>query len=482
MTRAGVGAAADRARDAATDWARGRSLRWRVTAFAVVVVAVALLVIGAIVDLTLAAQLRRDQNSLLDDRLARAGYLVGGGVSGDQVLPRVGGQGVRARIVDASGRGQTVDVGSDVGAHRDAEDAPIGPAGPPGRPGRPRVLERRLPLPDGTTLVLSADPEENDGVLRRLRTVMVVVGALGLVVTAFVLLGGVRVALRPLESMTGLARDITRGDRGRRLRPARTDTELGRTAQAFDEMLDALETAQARAEDAAAEARRSEATTRHFLSDAAHELRTPITGVQSLAETLVRHPDVELERRERIATTLVRETRRAGALVADMLELARIEGDPVLDRRAVDLVALAEGEAERTALMAPSVTVTVVGDGPVTVRADPARVTQILANLLDNARRHGPAAGTIRIEVAAGERASVVVADEGAGVPPEDRERIFDRLVRLDDARTRDGGGAGLGLSIARALARAHGGDLVVGDSASGARFVLTLPAAEPDG
>jgi signal transduction histidine kinase len=116
--------------------------------------------------------------------------------------------------------------------------------------------------------------------------------------------------------------------------------------------------------------------------------------------------------------------------------------------------------------------VTVVGDGPVTAWADPARVTQILANLLDNARRHGPADGA---------SSSVVVADEGPGVPSEDRERVFDRLVRLDDARGRDAGGAGLGLSIARALARAHGGELIAEESSSGARFRLTLPTGPPE-
>lgn len=248
-----------------------------------------------------------------------------------------------------------------------------GPDGRDGRSGaiRPgRDLLQVLPVPDGTRLVLAVDPDENAGVLGRLRAVMLGIGAAGLVVLAVVLLGGVRVALRPLETMTGLARDIAAGDRGRRLRPARTDTELGRTAQAFDAMLDALEAAQVRAETAADDARRSEATTRRFLSDAAHELRTPITGVQSLAETLVRHPDTALERRERIATTLVRETRRAGALVADMLELARIEGGMPLERRRVDLTALATTEGERLALLAPTLDVVTTGSRP---RSTPTR-------------------------------------------------------------------------------------------------------------
>ncbi|GAA4875013.1 ATP-binding protein [Actinomycetospora straminea] len=451
-------------------WTSGRSLRFRVTALVLVVVALALVVIGVAVDLSLDAQLRRDQQSRLDDRATRAGLLVAAGTTGAPLVEAVDGQGIRAVLLDAAGRRVAGSV-----------DGP--PGRPPMRPGRPDrpprdgELARTVAVPDGTRLVLTVDPAENDDVLARLRAVMIGVGALGLAAVALALLAVVRVALRPLDDMTALARDIAGGERGRRLRPERTDTELGRTAAAFDDMLDALEDAQGRAEDAAAEARRSEVRTRRFLSDAAHELRTPVTGVQTLAESLVRQPDADLARRERIATTLVRETRRAGALVADMLELARIEDGAPLDRREVDLAELAAAEAERTALLAPGMTVQV--DGPPTrVDADPARIAQILANLLENARRHGPADGTVRIEVSRdGAQAVVDVVDEGPGIPPADRERVFDRLVRLDDARSRDAGGAGLGLPIARALARAHGGELRVVDTERGARLRLTLGA-----
>ncbi|WP_433785313.1 ATP-binding protein [Actinomycetospora sp. CA-101289] len=458
------------AADVARRWTAARSLRARVTVLVLLVVAVALVVIGVAVDLSLDAQLRRDQQSRLDDRAARAGLLVAGGTTGPALVDAVDGQGIRAELLDAAG---TRIAGT-------ADDGPRGgpPGGPPGGRGRPgpRDLDRVVAVPDGTRLVLDTEPGENDAVLARLRVVMAGVGAVGLAVVAVALLGGVRVALRPLDAMAALARDIAAGDRGRRLHPERTDTELGRTAAAFDAMLDELESAQARAEHAAAEAQRSEARTRRFLSDAAHELRTPITGVQTLAESLVRHPDGDLERRERLATTLVRETRRAGALVADMLELARIEDGTPLDRREVDLAALAAAEADRVALLAPGLTVRVDGT-PTPVHADPGRIAQVLANLLENARRHSPPEGTVRIAVSRdGPRAVLDVVDEGPGIPAADRERVFDRLVRLDDARTRDAGGAGLGLPIARALARAHGGDLRAVDTEQGARLRLTLP------
>jgi signal transduction histidine kinase len=453
-------------------WTAAQSLRFRVTALVLLVVALALVVIGVAVDLTLDAQLRRDQQSLLDDRAARAGLLVAGGTTGATLVDAVDGQGIRAELLDASG-------GRIAGSDDGPRGGPPGQPGGRGRPGGPdgrRDLDRIVAVPDGTRLVLDAEPGENDAVLARLRAVMAGVGAAGLAVVAVALLGGVRVALRPLDAMAALARDIAAGDRGRRLHPERTDTELGRTAAAFDAMVDELESAQTRAEDAAAEAQRSEARTRRFLSDAAHELRTPITGVQTLAESLVRHPYGDLERRERLATTLVRETRRAGALVADMLELARIEDGTPLDRREVDLAALAAAEADRVALLAPGLTVQMDGTST-TVDADPGRIAQVLANLLENARRHSPPDGTVRIAVSRdGPLAVLDVVDEGPGIPPADRERVFDRLVRLDDARTRDAGGAGLGLPIARALARAHGGDLQAVDAELGARLRLTLP------
>lgn len=501
----------------------GRSLRVRVTVVAALVVAVALLVAGVAVEVVLAGQLRRDQASRLDDRLARATLLLRAGTPGAALPAAVGGQGVRAVLVDAAGNVVVSDDGDGErpGRGPDAPDTPAGLEGPgvdvrpdpgPGGPGGPdgrgpgpggrgpgpeaHDLVRELATGDGGRLLLLVDPGENARVLAQLRVVLLVVGGAALVVIVVALLIGVRGALRPLEEMAALARDIAGGDRGRRLHPRRTDTEIGRTAGAFDAMLDELESAQARAESAADEARRSEATTRRFLSDAAHELRTPITSVQSLAETLVRHPDTELERRERIATTLVRETRRAGALVGDMLELARVEGGAEaasLSPRDVDVAELAAAEAERLALTASASRVRLVADSerPAVARADPARVTQILANLLDNARRHGRAEEPTTVTTGhdADGSVRVVVADRGPGIPAEDRERVFDRLVRLDDGRGRDPGdrgpgadrgGAGLGLTIARALARAHGGDLVAEDPGpeGGARFRLTLPAA----
>jgi two-component system, OmpR family, sensor kinase len=286
-------------------------------------------------------------------------------------------------------------------------------------------------------------------------------------VAGLVMLFTTRFALAPLDAMTGLARSITRGDRGRRLAPSRTDTELGRTAAAFDAMLDELEGAEAAA-------RASEARTRQFVADAAHELRTPIAGVQAVAEAAIA-PDLPAEERERLHLLLLRESRRAGRLVDDLLVLARLDAGLELRREPVDLLELAGAEAERLRLLAPDQQVDVGGD-PVSVPGDAARLSQVVGNLLDNARRHGGPDARITVTVSGGTHATVLVTDTGPGIPAPDRERIFDRLVRLDEARAGDG--AGLGLAIARGIARAHGGDLrcVEPPDGRGAAFALTLP------
>jgi len=385
----------------------------------------------------------------------------------------------------------------------------------------------RRTLSDGSQLTLYGDPAELTAIQRRLSRLLVLLGLAGLAVAGLALLATTRLALRPLDTMTALARSIAGGDRGRRLAPIRTDTELGRTAAAFDDMLDALEGAERTAKQAEAVARDSERQTRQFVADAAHELRTPITGLRAAAEAAL-SSRASGEERERLHLLLLREAGRAGRLVEDLLALAQIDAGLRLRQEPVELRALAEAEVERIRLLAPTVTVSVRGE-PLTVPGDPQRLAQVLANLLDNARRYTPDGGEVTVTVdrapaggadsgglpgteprtaAAAEprvsgvetRASgagaeadlhgsgwarVRVLDTGPGVPAADRERIFDRLVRLDDARSRDAGGpgfsgpglsgAGLGLAIARGIARAHGGELRCdADSA----FELTLPSS----
>ncbi|WP_197498076.1 cell wall metabolism sensor histidine kinase WalK, partial [Mycobacterium sp. 1165196.3] len=262
------------------------------------------------------------------------------------------------------------------------------------------------------------------------------------------------------------------------LHPDRTDTELGRAARAFDGMLDALETSERRARHAADTAQRAESATRRFLVDAAHELRTPIAGIQVAAEQLAhgasQHQDDGQYRR---ASLLLSDARRAGRLVSDMLDLSRIDAGLALELHDVDAAAVLDGEADRAAMLAPQISVSRTGLATLSLNADATRLSQIVSNLLDNARRYTPAGGAITVDLRADEGlAEVTVTDTGPGIPDDQRDNIFERLVRLDAGRARDHGGAGLGLAIARALARAHGGDLVCLPHEGGARFRLTLP------
>jgi len=459
------------------------SLRRRVIVAGVLVIAAVLLLLVVATDLLFAAQSRRDTDAALRERATLAQQLTAQGVGPRELVRRVEATGVEAQLTTPSGQ-------------------QYGNASPPAAMPSPRrrngvwrlpdgstALERRLS--DGSQLLLVAGGDEVTAAQHRLRRLLVGVGLAALAVATVALVLVVRVALAPLDAMTAVAQSIARGDRGRRLSPTRADTELGRTAHAFDQMVDALEGAERTAKHAEAQARASEGRTRQFVADAAHELRTPIAGVQAAAEAVLQSgPTGSAEERDRMHLLLVREARRAGRLVEDLLALARIDAGLDLQPSPVDIAALAGAEADRTRLLAARVAVTVVApDGPMIAFADPGRIAQILANLLDNARRHTPVPGEIIIRVArAGPWIEVSVADTGPGVPPHARERIFDRLVRLDSARTADSagaggaGGAGLGLAIARGIARAHGGDLrsVEPPGGTGALFVLTLPAPPP--
>jgi two-component system, OmpR family, sensor kinase len=451
------------------------SLRRRVTALSMLVLAAVLVVVTVLTDVVFAAQSRAGLRDELTVRAALAGQLVAQGVSSRDVARRVEAPGVRAVVVAPDGH--VYDGEAD-------EDEPSGPPwrhgpGERGLPGRwgggqgedrgrgDQVLQQ--PLADGSRLTLVADAGPSTAAQNLLRRTLLLLSLGALAVAGVVTLLTTRVALAPLDSMTALARSITRGDRGRRLAPSRTDTELGRTASAFDAMLDELEGAEAAA-------RASEARTRQFVADAAHELRTPLAGVQAVAEASIA-PHLDGEERDRLNLLLLRESRRAARLVDDLLALARIDAGIELRREPVDLLDLARTEAERVQLLAPDRTIEVTGEA-VVVPGDSARLGQVLGNLLDNARRHTPAGGHITVAVTAAAYATVLVTDSGPGVPPADRERIFDRLVRLDEARTSDDGGAGLGLAIARGIAWAHGGDVRCVDppAGTGAAFALTLP------
>jgi len=327
-------------------------------------------------------------------------------------------------------------------------------------------------LSDGTELVLTADGSSVGATLASLNGILLGASAAVLLLAAAALIVVVRATLRPLERMTTVARSIARGDRGRRLRPSRPSTELGRTASAFDEMLDDLEAAESSA--LAAEQRM-----RAFVSDAAHELRTPVAGIRAAADALVR-ADGSGEERERLAVLVVQESLRAGRLIQDMLLMARLDEGLTVRSEPVDASAVCAAVLERQRLRRPGIALELrSADAAPLVLADPDRLEQIVGNLVENAGRFARSRIEVSIAATSG-GVALSVADDGPGVAEADRERVFDRLVRLDDARNRADGGAGLGLPIARGLARAQGGDLLCEPRSGGACFRVTLPASSP--
>jgi signal transduction histidine kinase len=422
------------------------SLRNRVVGVGVAVLALVLVGGDAIVYLSVRDHLLDNLGRLLDSRAAVAERF-GPSFTPEEVA-RLAGSEVRVSVLapDATTVMSSVD-----------------PTEPPGAPvPEARVgLTRRIPLPDGNVVLLIATHRGMDRTLRRVLWSEVSGTLMGLALATLLLARASRAALRPIDTVVATARQIQSGHTGERLRPDRSDTELGRMALAFDEMLDGLEAA-------LAEARASDEAARRFLAEAAHQLRTPIAGIQASVEALPAVHD-EAERDELLAS-VAREAFRAGRRVAALLRMARLDqgGEPV--RRPCDVVTLSREETERIAGLAPGLDVVFRSDRPsLIVEVDPDGFREVLANLLDNARRH--ASGTITTRLLVGRQEfEARVEDDGPGVRDGDTERVFERFVTLDGH-----GGTGLGLAIARGIARAHGGDVRYGDGA----FVMAIPFSE---
>ncbi|MEU0173052.1 ATP-binding protein [Streptomyces massasporeus] len=288
------------------------------------------------------------------------------------------------------------------------------------------------------------------GAVRSALTVMLIGFPLLLGVVAAVTWLVTRRALRPVEGIRREMAAITQSeDLARRVPEPDTHDEIARLASTTNETLAALETSVERQ--------------RRFVADASHELRSPIASLRTQLEVAAAHPELlDLD-------GAVEDTVRLQRLAADLLLLARLDAGERPNDARVDLAGLAREAVEgRTGVT--------VDAEPVEVAGSRGQLGRVLANLLDNAQRHARSAVTVNVR-REGDRAVIGVADDGDGVPEDDRERIFERFVRLDAARSRDDGGAGLGLAIARDVAVRHGGTLTAGRGpAGGALFELRLP------
>ncbi len=313
--------------------------------------------------------------------------------------------------------------------------------------------------PDGVTLTvyagapLAAEQEAVNTVrgamLTGLPVLLVVVAGVTWLVT--------RRALRPVEGIRREMAAITASeDLARRVPEPDSRDEIAALARTTNETLTVLEASVERQ--------------RRFVADASHELRSPIASLRTQLEVAEAHPEL-LDLPGAVADTV-----RLQVLAADLLLLARLDAGEKPGGGTVELGALVREEVSQRTRDRIAVAVEVPEGGAFEVNGSRGQLSRVIGNLLDNAQRH--AEGSVAVSVAAdGRGVRVEVRDDGAGVPEDERERIFERFVRLDDARSRDDGGAGLGLAIARDVAARHGGTLTVHRAdEGGAAFRLWLP------
>jgi len=266
----------------------------------------------------------------------------------------------------------------------------------------------------------------------------------------------------PLREMSLAARQMARGDYQRRVTATSRD-EVGDLARAFNAM--------------AAELAEVDRVRRDLVANVSHELRTPITALRAGLENLVdgvAPPDPQALR------VMLGQVERLGRLVTQLLDLSKLESGAVpLNRQRFTVRPMLDQAVNEAKLHAPeTVSLEVDADRALLADADPERVHQVVANLVENAVRHSPAGGTVRVRARReGGVVHIEVSDEGPGVPAGEEERIFERFYRADASRSRTGGGSGLGLAIARWIVDMHGGEIrAAAGNPTGCRMIVTLP------
>jgi two-component system, OmpR family, sensor kinase len=343
---------------------------------------------------------------------------------------------------------------------------------------------RACEVEPGVILVSAAPMDEIEDTVGQLVTVQVV--AFGLALLALVVFGRrmLRRGLNPLSDMAHTAHGIASHDLiepAARL-PLRADKrgggpEVEDLRTAFNTMLEHIDRSLAvRAE--------AEQRLRRFVADASHELRTPLMSVRGYADLFQYAAANAPEERDKHLARLRAEAARMGFLLDDLLLLARLDAAEVetpLRLREADLVVLVEEAADAFRVSHPDHPLTVEPGGPeeLKLRLDPQRVRQVLDNLLTNAAVHTAPGTPVSVAVTVTDAAARVrVTDAGPGIPPAERERVFDRFYRVDKARSRDRGGSGLGLAVAQSLVKAHGGTIDLSGEPGTTVVTVTIPRA----
>jgi signal transduction histidine kinase len=327
-------------------------------------------------------------------------------------------------------------------------------------PGPPTVrAQETVETATGTiTLVAERSLAEVDSTVDNITNTLLIGGPILVLLLAALIWWVAGRALRPVEAIRAEAAAISGSTMHRRVPEPGTDDEVGRLARTMNAMLDRLEESSTRQ--------------RRFVSDASHELRSPIAAIRAQVEVAKRRgPAADWPT---VADRVLEEDQRLEEAVTELLELARAEEAAPLEAKDVDLeeIVLEETARERRV---PVETSRVSG---ARVRGQATQLARVVRNLLDNACRHAASKVAVALEVR-GDEVWLIVDDDGPGIAPADRAKVFDRFTRLDEGRARDAGGVGLGLSMVKAIVERHLGTTVIEDAPlGGARVVVRLPAA----
>ncbi|MEU8228450.1 HAMP domain-containing sensor histidine kinase [Actinoplanes sp. NPDC048967] len=450
-------------------WLRRLSLRARLLLVSVVVLFVGLAGGGVVLVATMNFALLRTANKEALDTADAIADLVD---AKTVTRPLPAAPGVRAQIVDARDRVRAASTGADrlvpilypdeLDALTDREGQFI-PGHRIGFEGRVWVVMVAAGPADDPVRVLVARPTADltQG-LQLLRTTLLLTFPALVALLALVAWRVMGATLRPVEALRAGAEEITGGARSDRLPVPDSHDEIHRLAVTLNDMLHRLDAARGRQ--------------RAFVADAAHELRSPLTNMRTELEVAQRLPDTTDW--PALADDLLTDVDRLSRLVDDLLLLARSDdGSTRVEERRMEAVELGQLLGE-VAARYPAVEYERPAV-PLRTRGDRDALGRVVANLLDNAVRH--AASSVRLTVVAdGAYQMISVSDDGPGIPAADRERVFDRFTRLDDARARDAGGSGLGLAIVRELVRRHRGTVVLRGASPppGLRVDVRLPGA----
>jgi len=334
---------------------------------------------------------------------------------------------------------------------------------------------RSRSLGDGVALMAAAPLVSLNSDLRQL-VIKTIVGALFIIfLSALLVWFSTRRALRTVDAMIDSASAIADGELDRKVPEAQPGTELGRLASALNVMIASLRSS-LRAKD------ESEQGMRRFLGDASHELRTPLTVIKGYGEILKDAENLDPVQRSRAIDRLNAESARMDTLISDLLRLSRLDQHPVISAELVDLSSVTSDFARDLQDQEVGRKVELQIEEDVIVRGDESLLRQVLANIMGNIRRHTPADSPVRVRLSLeGENGSstahLLVDDAGPGISPEQREIALARFGRLEESRSRQGGGFGLGLSIVAQVVSLHQGELKLGTSPlGGLRLEILIP------